>query len=176
MQKLHQICSGTVLIDEPEREGSAFDHGKAQFIKERFAGQKIAIFYKFVAERHMLMWVFAGRIVETPEEFNASGPEKVYISQVQSGREGINLSAADALVMLNIDFSAVSYWQSRARMQSKDRDRAARVVWVFSEGGIEDKIYKRVLEKKDYTLRHFCDDYGVKKIAKENRHSNNQTP
>jgi hypothetical protein len=41
--------------------------------------------------------------------------------QIVAGREGVNLSTADALVFYNIDFSATSYWQARARLQTKDR-------------------------------------------------------
>jgi hypothetical protein len=164
MGKLHQVYSGTVIVDEPERKGIAIDNTKAKFIKGIFARHKIAIFYKFIAEREMLVNVFGDRIVDTPEEFNATGPDRIYISQIQSGREGINLSAADALVMMNIDFSAVSYWQARARMQSKDRDRPAKVYWIFAAGGIEEKIYLRVLKKKDYTLEHFKRDLDSETI------------
>jgi len=74
---------------------------------------------------------------------------------VQSGREGINLSSADCLIMYNIDFSAVSYWQARARLQTKDRKEDAIVYWLFFAGGIEEKIYKVVEGKKDFTLVHY---------------------
>jgi hypothetical protein len=63
--------------------------------------------------------------------------------------------------MYNIDFSAVSYWQSRARLQTKDRVKAAKVYWIFSEGGIESKIYQAVQNKKDYTLNYFKKDYKI---------------
>jgi hypothetical protein len=158
MQKMHQIYSGTVITDNPERNSSAFDNSKVEFIKQRFKNKKIAIFYKFVAEAVMLKAAF--NWTEDPQEFNAS-TDKVFISQVQSGREGINLSTADALIMLNIDFSAVSYWQARARLQTKDRTAPAKVYWVFAQGGIEDKIYKVVQGKKDYTLQHFKKEYGI---------------
>ena len=121
--------------------------------------QKIAIFYKFTAEKAVLEYYFAGRIVYDSGEFNATGPEKVFISQVQSGREGLNLSSADCLVMFNIDFSAVSYWQARARIQVKDRIKPAIVYWVFARGGIEEYIYECVQKKQDYTLNHFRKTY-----------------
>jgi hypothetical protein len=78
----------------------------------------------------------------------------------------VNLSTADALVMMNIDFSALSYWQARARLQDKNRTKEAIVYWVFSEGGIEQKIYERVLNKRDYTLEHFKRDFKVTKQLK----------
>lgn len=153
MQKIHQICSGSVKTED----GNAimFDDTKSKFIKERFKAQKIAIFYKYIAEGMQLRVDFAGRIIEDPMAFNKASGDAVFISQIQSGREGINLSTADALVMYNIDFSAVSYWQSRARMQTKDRTEASKVYWIFTTGGIEDRIFSMVQNKKDFTLSHF---------------------
>jgi hypothetical protein len=153
MNKVHQLCGGTVKIED----GNALviDTSKAEYIKEKFAGKKIAIFYKYVAEATALIWAFAGRIVTDPMLFNKAGNDAVFISQVQSGREGINLSSADCLIMYNIDFSAVSYWQARARMQTKDRVDEAIVYWLFFVDGIEEKIYKAVEQKKDYTLTHY---------------------
>jgi SNF2 family DNA or RNA helicase len=158
MNKLHQIFSGSVIIDEPSREAKVFDYTKAEFIKEYFYGKRIAIFYKFAAELALLSWVMGEDIGFDPEGFN-NGNFSIFASQILSGREGINLSSADALVFFNIDFSATSYWQARARLQTKDREKEAQIYWIFSEGGIEDKIYKAVCDKKDYTLSHFKNDY-----------------
>jgi hypothetical protein len=159
LSKLHQIYSGSV-IDEKE-EGLIFDRSKAYWIKENFKDKKIAIFYKYKAEEIMLYLTFGyDKFTTDPQEF-ATSENKWFLSQIQSGREGINLSTADALVMLNIDFSAVSYWQARARMQNKDREEASKVYWLFAEGGIEDKIYSAVKDKKDYTLSYFRNDYGI---------------
>jgi len=160
MNKIHQLCSGTVITDVPDRLSVVVDPTKAKYILDRFDGQKIAIFYKFVEEIHLIHdHIGEDRFAPTPEEFNATGPDTWYVSQIQSGREGINLSAADAIVMLNIDFSAVSYFQARARLQTKDRTKSAKVYWLFSRGGIEEKIYRAVMKKKDYTLAHFKRDY-----------------
>lgn len=163
MNKMHQIYSGTVLTES--KDGIVFDNSKARFIKEHFAGKKIGIFYKFQAERIMLISVFGfDRLTEDPQEFNERD-DLTFFSQIQSGREGVNLSTADCLVFLNIDYASVSYWQARARLQSKDRVKEAVIYWVFAEGGIEEKIYNTVLGKKDYTLSHFKKDYQIKKQA-----------
>lgn len=160
-QKLHQIYSGTV-IDE-KKDGIVFDRSKATFIKEYFAGKKIGIFYKFTAEKIMLVSVFGfDKLTEDPMEFNERD-DKIFTSQIQSGAMGINLATADYLVMMNIDFSSMLYWQSRARLQSKDRTKDAVIYWVFAENGIEQKIYEKVLEKKDYTISYFRKDYQIKK-------------
>ncbi len=159
MQKLHQAFSGTIIVDEPKVEARVYDYTKAEYIRDRFAGQKIAIFYKFKAEAMALRWVL-GKVYDDPMEFN-NADSGVFISQIVSGREGIRLDTADALIMYNIDFSATSYWQSRARIQTKDRVKEAQLFWIFARGGIEDKIYKAVMDKKDYTLAHFRKDFSV---------------
>jgi hypothetical protein len=159
MNKLHQIYSGSVIVDEPNRVAKAFDYTKAEFIRDKFAGKKIAIFYKFQAEYAALLWAFGSRVEIDAAAFNNAGSDAVFVSQIVSGREGLNLSTADALVFYNIDFSATSYWQSRARIQTKDRTETAQIYWIFSYNGIEDKIYKAVMDKKDYTLNHFKNDY-----------------
>jgi hypothetical protein len=161
MQKLHQIYSGTVIAESGA--SIIFDTYKADFIKTYFTGEKIAIFYKFKAEFTALLKVFGEQITLSPEEFNHS-KHKVFCSQIQSGREGINLSTADALVMYNIDFSSVSYQQAKARIQSKDREEECMLYWIFSERGIEEKIYERVIAKQDYTLRWFRKDFGIKNL------------
>jgi len=153
MQKIHQICSGTVK----DEEGNAivFDTSKVDYIKANFEGKKIAIFYKYIAEGTALKWEFANRIVDDPIAFNKAGNDAIFISQILSGREGINLSTADCLIMYNIDFAALSYWQGRARLQTLNRPESAKLYWLFTEAGIEEKIYKVVEGKKDFTLSHY---------------------
>ena len=89
------------------------------------------------------------------EEFEMS--DKSIALQIVSGREGISLKQAECPIYYNIDFSATSYWQSKDRMTTSERLKND-VYWIFSRGGIEDKIYKAVTKKKDYTLSHFKKD------------------
>jgi len=151
MQKLHQLSSGTILSDDGDR--FIIDDFKATYIKKTFKGKHIAIFYKFIAEREMLKKYF-DNIVDTPEEFN-SDLSSIFIGQYQSTREGINLSTADALVMINIDFSAVSYFQAKARLQTKERTESAELHWIFGEGLLTDYVYQAVSDKKDFTLKYY---------------------
>ena len=153
MMKLHQMFSGTVKFESGN--SMILDTTKAKFIKKRFADKKIAIFYKFKQELHALKHVFQDDLVTELDKFINS--DKSIALQIVSGREGISLRQADCLVYYNIDFSATSYWQSRDRMTTKERLNN-NVYWVFSRGGIEDQIYKAVINKKDYTLNHFKKD------------------
>ena len=151
MTKLHQMYSGTIKFESGNR--MVLDDSKAQYILNRFGSDKIAIFYKFSAELDMLKDVIGDRLTQDISEFD-SDPTKWIALQIISGREGTNLSSADFLLYLNIDFSAVSYWQSRDRLTTMDR-KENDVFWIFSKGGIESKIYKTVKNKKDFTLSVF---------------------
>lgn len=156
MQKLHQLYSGTCITETDQR--LLADDSKAHFIYHRFKGQKVAIFYKFKAELDLLKRYYGEAITDDPDAFRKN-MDLTFVCQIQSGREGINLATADALVMFNIDFSSVSYQQARARIQSKDRTAPCHLYWIFADGGIEQRIYKRVINKQDYTLSYFKKDY-----------------
>jgi DNA-binding transcriptional regulator YiaG len=131
------------------------DKSKALFISNHFANKKIAIFYKFKEELNVIQSI--GNITTDLNEFNTT--DKSIALQIVSGREGINLSAAKYIVYYNIDFSAVSYWQSRDRLTTMDR-LSNEVFWIFAKGGIEHHIYKQVMAKKNFTLSTFNKYYG----------------
>lgn len=155
MSKLHQIYSGTVKFESGK--SAILDHSKGFFIKDKFDGEKIAIFYKFKEEFNLLKEVFGELLTDDLSEFDNSN--KNIALQIVSGREGISLAKAKYLVYFNIDFSAVSYWQSRDRLTTMERT-ANDVYWIFSNGGIENKIYKAVSNKKDFTLSVFKKTYN----------------
>lgn len=152
--KLHQMYSGTIKFTDGTRK--VFDLTKAEFIRDRFMGQKIAIFYKFTAEFLALKEVFGDLLTQDIATFDAEADKHIAL-QIQSGREGTKLASAESLVFYNIDFSATSYWQGRDRMTTKDR-KDNKVYWIFAEGGLEDFIYKRVANKKQYTKYYFEKD------------------
>lgn len=156
MQKVHQLFSGTCKFEDGS--SAVLDESKAIFIKNRFKGQKIGIFYKFKEELNALKQVFGDDLTADLDEFY-NHPTKSIALQIVSGREGISLKQAKFLVYYNIDFSATSYWQSRDRMTTKERSENE-VFWVFAQDGIEDKIYRAVTAKKNYTLQHFKYDFA----------------
>lgn len=149
--KIHQICSGTIKFESGNSK--TIDDSKAVYIKECFKGKKIAIFYVFKEEFNLLKNIFPN-FTDQPEEFNESN-DKVFLGQVRSSREGVNLSSADSLIYYNIEFSALSYIQGKDRMTSKERTKDNDVYFVFSKGGIEKHIYKRVSNKLNFTNSYF---------------------
>lgn len=167
-QKIHQLSSGTIRF-EPRfcnqlkkrvTKSMVIDPSKAIFIKDYFKGKKIAIFYKFREEFNALKIIFGDLLTDNLDEFNTT--DKNIALQIVSGREGISLKEAEFLVYYNIDFSATSYWQSRDRLTTMER-KTNDIYWVFTKGGIEEKIYNTVMGKKNYTLSCFLRDFDIKK-------------
>jgi SNF2 family DNA or RNA helicase len=156
LNKLHQIFSGSVIL---ESEKSVFiDDSKITYIKENYEGEHIAIFYKFQAEGEQLKKSFKNW-TDNPNEFNADD-EKIFIAQVQSVKEGVNLSSADTIIFYNIDFSSSTYQQARERASHKDRVKDNNVVFLVARGGVERSIYEVVQKKQDYTYRHYEKIFG----------------
>jgi len=158
--KIHQLSSGTIKFESGNSK--VLDYSKAYFIAEKFKDKKIAIFYKFKEELEAIRAVFKYKLTTDLTEFNTS--DKNIALQFISGREGISLKMADCLVAYNIDFSATTYFQFKDRLTTKER-KENNLYWIFSKGGIEEKIYKAVQNKKSYTLNLFKKDF-MKPIKK----------
>jgi len=163
MSKIHQLGSGTIKADNGV--GYTIDTTKADFIKERFKGIKIGVFYKFKEEWEMLKKVFGDQICNTLDEFN--GSDKNIALQIVSGREGISLKEAKYLVYFCPDFSATSYEQSKARTQTKERLNTE-VFWIFSTGTIDEDVYKKVKSKGKYTSSYYLKSNGIYFPKQEN--------
>lgn len=157
--KLHQIFNGTVIIegDNNKTEAIVLSDFKARAIKEHFKGRKIAIMYYYKQELEVLKSVFQDDLTVCLDEFNST--DKNFAIQ-QSSTEGTNISAADCLVYYNFGFSGKNWVQSRDRLTI--RERATNDVYIVQEGGgISEKIYKAVNQKKSYNIRSFKNDYAI---------------
>jgi hypothetical protein len=155
--KVHQIYNGSVILDDFEGNPLSFilSNYKAEFIKDKFKGKKIAIMYYYKAEFDILKDVFKNNITDDLEEFNKS--HKLLAIQ-QSTTEGMNLSKADCLVYYNFGFSGKNYIQSRDRLTVKDR-ASNDVYFILETNGINEKILKAVSQKKDYNNAAFKKDF-----------------
>ena len=153
MNKVHQLCSGSVI---DEKGYQILSNYKAEYLYNWNKDKRIAIFYKFKSELEIIKNVFKN----TTEDFTEfqSGKYDVFVGQFQSTREGIRLDKADAIVFFNIDYSYLSYEQARNRIASFERTKKAKLYWLFSDSGIEKRIYKTVKNKQDYTTKFFKND------------------
>lgn len=149
MSKIHQLESGTIKFES----GSSMitDESKALFIKDYFKGKKLAIFYYYIEELHLLQFTFPNHTMDI-EEFNTT--DKHYIGQQYSSAMGINLSAADCLVFFNFGFSGTNYIQSIDRLTTINR-KENDVYFVYGKGSLTEQIHNVVKQKKNFTLKQF---------------------
>ena len=156
--KCHQISGGTCKTESGK--AFIFSQKKAEKIKELFAGKKICIFYQFIKELEVLKNVFGEQITHSPEVFQAS-KDKIFVGQFISAKEGLALHTADAIVMYNISYSATTYFQSRARLQALERTKPAEIYWMFTQGGLEKRVWKAVSNKLNFTYSFLVRSGGV---------------
>lgn len=148
MSKLHQLSSGTIKFDSGN--SMVIDKTKIYYIKDKFVGKKIAIYYKFKEELNLIKEFYD--LAETIEEFNTTNKNIAF--QFISGRSGIKLDKADCIVAINVDFSSTTFQQFRARMVTSE-SKVSEIHWIFSNAGFEKKVLTTVKNKENFTIQTF---------------------
>lgn len=156
--KIHQLCSGTIKFESGK--SMVTDYTKAEYIKQRFTGVKIAIFYYYKAEYDMIKQIFGDDITDDLDTFNNTS--KSIALQQYAGAEGISLKNAEVLIFLNFGFSGVKFIQAIDRLTTMER-KSNDVYFLFSNKGIEEKVFKSVKEKENYNVQLFKKDYEISK-------------
>lgn len=154
INKLSQLSSGTLKFDD-EENGTVLSTNKAEYIREEFGGQKIAIYYYYKAEFEVLKSVFPNW-TDDPDAFR-DNDGIVFLGQFKSKSKGVDLSSADALICYNVPFSYELNYQTSARIQTFTRTKPSTMYYLFSEGGIESKVYKAVKSKRNFTSSYYRD-------------------
>jgi len=125
-QKTHQLFSGTCKFEDGTSK--VIDYSKAEYLRDNFKGEKIAIFYNFVAELQALKTILGDQLTQDIDEFRNT--DKWIAYQVVSGSQGTSFKEAKYLVYYNINFSSMHFWQSRDRLTTMDR-KENQVFWLF---------------------------------------------
>lgn len=150
LQKIHQLENGTIIFESGNSK--ILDYSKGEFIKNYFAGKKLAIIYNFKNELTLLQDVFKDECTTDLNEFNATF--KHYLGQQVSSCEGISLSKADALVFYNFGYSGKNFIQAIDRLTLKDRT-SNDVYFIFEKGSLTEAIYKTVSKKENFNNKSF---------------------
>ena len=151
LSKKAQISGGTCIMEDSEVE--IVSRNKIEYIESFFKGKKIAILYVYAAEGDLIKEKFKNWT--SNEDVFRENDNSTFVAQIRSAREGVDLSSADCLVMYSIDFSATSYFQGKARIQSRSRTKPAELYWAFSENGIGKFVYSAVSNKKNFTNSYY---------------------
>lgn len=159
LSKVHQLCSGTVIPEDGQRGVVISRHKLKPLGIIGSLHHKLAIYYKFRAEHDLLVEYYGDKLTDDQILYETRD-DLVFAKQFVSGREGINLKTADAIVFFNIDHAFLSYIQTVNRMQNLDREKKPIVVFILTKGGIEESILMLVKRKRNYTTTYFNKDFN----------------
>ena len=152
--KEHQLWSGTILNNDSVP--IVIDDYKLQYIKKTFK-PPFAIYYKYQAEKEMIERTFGSQL---ENDWTKLDGRKIFYSQLQSGREGLDLSKLDDLVVLTPDFSYLNYDQVRYRMSHMNKTRLSNMHFILSKhqmlgNGIDQAVLNTVRAKATFTQAHY---------------------
>eukprot|EP00929_Paragymnodinium_shiwhaense_P003313 TRINITY_DN10377_c0_g1_i1.p1 TRINITY_DN10377_c0_g1~~TRINITY_DN10377_c0_g1_i1.p1 ORF type:complete len:1081 (-),score=215.82 TRINITY_DN10377_c0_g1_i1:53-3295(-) len=89
-----------------------------------------------IAERHELV-----------STFQAEGGPLVFLMTTKSGGVGLNLTAANVVVMLDLDFNPHNMRQAEDRAHRIGQGRDVTVYYLVCRGTVEEMVLKRILKK-----------------------------
>lgn len=165
LMKLRQICNHPAMVDPTALGHSS---GKFEMLFELLAeakenGQKVLLFSSFVKALHIIRDEFDKKDVaycyldgQTKDRAGAvasfqQDPEKlVFLLSIKAGGTGLNLTAADVVILLD------PWWNPMVEMQAMDRahrigqQKSVNVYSLITKGTIEEKML--VLKEKKKAL------------------------
>ena len=142
-----------------------YDKGKLEALKDLLESteDRVIVFYNFTAELYEIdkivkqlkrsLSVVNGEFksLENYEEKNNS----VTCIQYQAGAMGLNLQKANKIVYFTPPLSSDLFEQSKKRIHRIGQEQTCHYYYLTVLGSIEEKIYKTLAERKDYTDRLF---------------------
>jgi hypothetical protein len=154
-QKCQQVCNGRVKDDLGEfiRVGST----KLDWY-ERFKGVKTAFLTQYRYEATDISERYVGvEITDDFERFSGDGFMGWFVGTWHRFARGVDLSAAEALVITSCPWSAEGLEQGRDRLLNQARKEGAPVYFPVIAGEIDARIYNVVAgEKRNFTARQYA--------------------
>lgn len=124
---------------------------------------RLIVFYNFTAELHELVSVAfaAGRPTSIINGHRKSlyayeqRDNSVTFIQYQAGAMGLNLQKANKIIYYSPPLSSELYEQSKKRINRIGQERTCYYYNLIVKGSIEERIYKTLAMRKDFTERLF---------------------
>lgn len=129
---------------------------------------RLVVFHNFTAERAKLASIAhleCGRIVgfvngDTKDGIDVFNEHDncVLFVQYQAGAMGLNLQKANKIVYFTPPLGSEIFEQSKKRIHRVGQDKPCFYYYLTCKGSIEEKIYKTLAMRKDYTDKLFEED------------------
>lgn len=146
-----------------------FNKNKIQALKDLIEStdDRLIIFYNFNAEKDEIKKVIpkerpVSEISGKKKDLRAFEDENnsITLVQYQAGSMGLNLQKANKIIYFSPTLSSELFEQSKKRTHRIGQERPCFYYLLTAEGSIEEKIYKTLKMRKDYTNELFKEDFG----------------
>lgn len=165
--RLSQITSG--FIKDVDGNIQVFDDSKLNTCLDLLEDlleedHKVVIFCRFIQDIELLRdqmikkkigYVILSGNVPGPQrdslidKFQTNPETKVFIAQIHTGSEGIELTAADAVIYYSMDYSALHYWQSQDRVHRPGQTKKVTYYHLVVPRTIDQVVLSVLKEKKN---------------------------
>lgn len=95
------------------------------------------------------------------DEFSSDPTATVLVSQIEAGGLGINLQAAQVVILMEAQFKPSSEWQAIARVHRMGQSRSVMVHRLLARNTIEERLVQLIAEKTQI-FKHFAHDSSVR--------------
>ena len=108
---------------------------------------------------HLFFYLFCGGnyLRESEKDLTAyeNSEDSVTLIQYQAGAMGLNLQKANKIVYFTPPLSSEIFEQSKKRIHRIGQERTCFYYYLICRSSIEEKIYRTLEMRKDYTERLF---------------------
>lgn len=167
MLRLRQITSG--FVKDVEGKIQVFGHSKLNTCMDLLDDlleeeHKVVIFVEFINDIKRISEKLTARKVHhgilsgsvDPEkrdslrdEFQTDPRMKVFIAQVQTGSEGIELFAADMVIYYSLSHNALHYWQSQDRVHRTGQTKKVTYYHLVVPKSVDETVLSALKAKKN---------------------------
>lgn len=84
--------------------------------------------------------------------------DSVTLIQYQAGAMGLNLQEANKIIYFSLPLSSELFEQSKKRIHRMGQNKTCFYYYLITEKSIEEKIFKVLKQRKDYTEKLFIDE------------------
>lgn len=124
-------------------------------------GDRLIVFYNFTSELQQLVKICEGRrrsyVNGSVKDLTAyeECDDSITFIQYQAGAMGLNLQKANKIIYFTPPLSSELFEQSKKRIHRIGQDQSCFYYYLTCKGSIEERIYKTLSMRRDYTDRLF---------------------
>lgn len=124
--------------------------------------KQMVVFYNFNYELSYILEIckrcHKSKTIINGENHTIDTDAEVTIVQYQAGASGLNLQYADTIYYFSLPLSSIDFEQSKKRIHRIGQSRSCLYIIPFTKCAVDDKIYKRLKIRKDYTEQLYLKD------------------